>query len=158
MKDVKSIEFVFENCDNFEIEAKHFASFQLEEIKSSVFRVACNAISKFQTAYSVVMEIFSDANVDYSEFGQFENKKKFDRILAFDDITYINLKYSDDTEESFFVDYNGEETNENQKSYLSSLGHLYIVIENGKDIWDFFDKEEIENKDHMDNFRNMIID
>lgn len=162
MKDIKSIEFVFENCEAFEVEAKYFAGFQLEDIRTSIARIACNAISKFQTAYSVVIELFKEANVQYDGFG--ERAYKFNRIVEHHDITSLVIHYSDDTTESYFVDYDegGKDglgaPNINQKTYISKLGNLYIVIENGKKIFDFFDKDEINDDDNMDFMKSMILE
>lgn len=164
MKDVKCIEFVFENCESFEIEAKYFGGVQFEEIKTSIARIACNSIVKFQTAYSVVLEIFKEANIDYKPFGSLEQQKMFDRITGWNDITQFIIHYTDNTEEAYFVDYDdGDDDslgapNKNQKTYISVPGNLYIVIEKDKELFDFFVKEEIDNSECIDCMKSMIID
>ena len=165
MKDVKMIEFVFENCECFEVEAKYLGGVQFEDIRKSIARLASNAINKFETAYSVVLEIFSEGNVEYHPFHN-ENMEKttmFDRLQC-NDITQFIIHYDDDTNETYFVDYDEGDDNRlgapnlNQKTYLSKIGNLYIVIEKDKQICDFFDKDEIDNPDHVNFLKSMILD
>lgn len=46
----------------------------------------------------------------------------------------------------------GESNQENdaQKSYISKVGNLYVVIADGKNIEDFFVKEDIDDNEYMD--------
>ena len=163
MDNITKVEFVFENCESFEIEEKHFGSFQISNIETSIYRIACNAISKMTTAHTIALEIFSEANIEYNPFGSLEANKKFDRITSWRDITSIILYYDDGKEESYYVDYIDEHEgalgteNVNQKSYISSLGNLYLVIASDKNIADFFDTDEIECKDSLDFSKTMIM-
>ena len=157
MRNVKSIEFVFENCECLEIEAKYFGGVHLEDIKTSIARIACNSIAKMQTVHSAVFEIFSEANTEYAPFGNQSDKMvKFDRIAAWDDITQIIVHYEDDQEEVYYVDYDDDGNdglgapNKNQKSCISALGNLYLVIEKDKNIGDYFDEKEMENIPEFD--------
>lgn len=162
MNRVKKVEFIFENCESFEIESKYFGGFQVSDITTSVFRIACNSISKMTTAHTIAFEIFSEGNDQYNPFGNSENTRKFDRIEAWRDITSIVLFYDDGTHESYYVDYDEEvegalgAENLNQHTYLSALGNLYIVIAKGKDVFDFFDKEEIESEESINFSKTMI--
>ena len=165
MKNVKSIEFVFENCECLEIEAKYFGVVYLENIQTSIVRIACNSIAKMQTIHSAVFEIFSEANIEYAPFGSQSDKMvKFDRLVAWDDITQIIMHYEDNQEEVYYVDYddNGNDglgaPNKNQKSCISALGNLYLVIEKDKNIGDYFDKDEIDNEEEIDDMKSMILD
>jgi hypothetical protein len=115
------------------------------------------------TAHTIALEIFSEANVEYNPFGSLETNKKFDRITSWRDITSIILYYDDVKEESYYVDYIDEHEgalgteNVNQKSYINSLGNLYLVIASDKNIADFFDTDEIECKDSLDFSKTMIM-
>lgn len=164
MKHVKLVEFVFENCESFEIESKYFGGFQMDNITTSIARIACNSISKMQTVHTVVFEIFGEANVQYSAFGGAEKEYKLHRISEWNDITQLTLHYDDGTKENFFVDYDdggndglGAE-NKNQKSYISAPGNLYLVIEKDKDVFDYFDKDEVNNEESVESIRRMIMD
>lgn len=164
MNNIKKVEFVFENCECFEIDEKYFGMFQIADIKTEIYRIACNAISKLTTAYTVALEIFSEANTDYNPCGSSERSKKFDRITSWRDITSIILYYDDGKEETYYVDYVEKQDgvlgteNINQRTYISSLGNLYLVITKDKDIKDFFETDEIECKESLDFSKMMILD
>lgn len=165
MKDVKSIGFGFENCEYFSIDAKYFGAFQLTDFCRSIHRVGCNAILKMNLVDTVVMEIFSEGNGQYNPFGdEDEVNNFFDRLQTYDDITSISVTYDDDTVEEYYVDYKEEvedqlgSPNVYQHTYMNKFGDLYIVISKDKGIFDFFDKEEINNKENIDFVKLMILD
>ena len=89
---------------------------------------------------------------------------KFDRIVAWDDITQIIVHYEDNQEEVYYVDYDDDGNdglgapNKNQKSFISALGNLYLVIEKDKNISDYFDEEAIDNEEEVDIMKSMILD
>ena len=164
MKNIKSIELILENCEVIEIESKYIGMFRMDDIRTSIYRIACNAISKSQTAHSVAIEIFSEANVKYSPFGNCEEQLKFYRLAEWKDITSIELHYEDGSTETYYVDYDDGENdalgaeNLNQKNYISTLGNLYIVIEKDKTVFDYFDKEEVEDVESINFSKTMIMD
>lgn len=160
---LKEITFVLENCDHITIDGKYVGDFVVDDIHTSIRRLACNAIDKMDVAYTFAIEIHKDANKERCAFGQDEWKEMtFDRLLSYNDITSIQFELFDDYVEDgeepitehydYFIHWLGEDSDENdaQKSYVSKVGNLYIVIANGKDIENFFDKESIDDSDHMD--------
>lgn len=163
---LKYIEFVLENCDRIKIEGKYIGDFLIDNLKISIKRIACNSIDKIDVANTIAIEIHKDANKERYQFAQdhIENFKQmtFDRFKAYDDITSIQFELEENYVEegqvpcrefyNYYVDWTGdsEYTNEAQKTYLSKEGNLYIVIANGAGIEDFFDLEEIEDKDYTD--------
>ena len=163
MKEVKSIELGFENCEIIEFPKNVLGDVIFDNFSFQVKRVASNSISKSNFVDTVVLEIFKEGDVDYAPFG-FEDDKisKFKRVMAYRDITSVTIKYEDDSEEFYWVDYHtindnlGEES-DYQKSYISDLGNLYVVIDKEKDIEDFFDKEEINDEDVI-SFRKEMYD
>ena len=164
MKNIEKVEFVFENCESFEIDAKYFGQFHVENIYSAINRIACNSIAKMQIANTIAFEIFSEGNIPYSPFGGQEQQNKFDRISAFSDITSIVLIYEDGSTEQYYVNYDdggnyglGVE-NKNQKSYISTANNLYLIIQKDTDIFQFFNKEEIDDKEYIDSFKGMILE
>lgn len=79
------------------------------------------------------------------------------------DITHIDICLEDNVGEdsatsqtySYAIDWDdgNDGENKNQESYISDLGNLYIYINskksaNNKGIFDFFDKEAINDKDY----------
>ena len=161
MQNIKSIEFVFENCEGFEIDAKYFGIVAMDSIRTVVARVACNSISKYTTVGSVIFEIFSEANVEYDGFG--EPTLKFDRICMHRDITAIALHYEDGESETYYVNYEDEvegqlgTPNKNQKVHINSFGNLYLIIDASKEIFDFFDKDDMEDKEKNEFSKSMIL-
>lgn len=163
---LKYIEFVFENVDSIKIEGKYIGNFLVADLETSIKRIACNSIDKIDVANTVAIEIHKDANKERYQFDQthIEDFKQmsFDRIKNCDDITSIQFELEEDYVEEgqvpcvehydYYVNWTGdsEYANEAQKTYLSKDGNLYIVIADGKKLDDFFDLEEIEDKEYMD--------
>lgn len=155
MKHVKSIGFVFENCEYFTMNAKYFGTLDLTDFDTHIERIACNAIAKMNCVGTVAMEIFPEGDGEFPSFG--DSITKFKRLKMFDDITSIIIIYDDGTEEEYYVNYEGEATNKYQKTYLSKFGLLYIVISKDKDIFDFFDEEDIHDKGYVDFAKSMLM-
>ena len=163
---LKQITFTLENCEYITIDGKYIGGFIVNDISTSIRRVAMNAIMRMDTAYTFAIEIHKDANKEKPSFGyKLEGEKPeliFERLVHYDDITSIRFElvedYVEDGQEpivesyDFYVHWIGNDDYENeaQKSYISSLGNLYIVIADGKNIDDFFNKEEINDAEHMD--------
>ena len=160
---LKEITFILENCDSITIDGKYVGDFLVEDIRTSVSRIACNAINKMDIAYTFAIEIHKDANKERYPFGFIEDKElTFNRLVAYDDITSIDFKLIEDYVEEgqepiiehyhYYIHWTGESdyVNESQKSYISNVGNLYIVIADGKNIEDFFDKEAIDDEEEMD--------
>ena len=156
---LKEITFVLENCECITIDGKYIGDFLVEDIRTSIQRIACNAIDKMDIAYTFAIEIHKDANKLHNEF---DRKPIFDRLTSRNDISIIQFKLFEDYVENgqepivehydYYVHWTGENDQENnsQKSYISNAGNLYIVVADGKGIEDFYDKETIDNEEHMD--------
>ena len=166
---LKNITFVLENCDCFTIDGKYIGDFLVEDIRTSIQRIACNAIMKMDTVHTFAIEIHKDANKERCPFG-FEDDKEltFDRLISYNDITQIEFElvehsllvenYVEEMEEPivehyhYYIHWVGDDDciNDAQKTYISNVGNLYIVIADGKNIEDFFYKENIDDEEHMD--------
>lgn len=160
---LKEITFLLENCDDITIDGKYVGDFLVDDIRTSIKRIGCNAIDRMDVAHTFAIEIHKDANKKRYAFGQKEwEEMTFNRLIDFNDITSIQFELFDDYVEDgqepitehyyYFVHWTGEDSQENdsQKSYVSKVGNLYIVIADGKNIEDFFYKESIDDSDHMD--------
>ena len=154
--------FIFENCEEIEIDGKYVGDFLVDDITTSIGRFACNYIGEEQTANYFHIEISSLANTVYAPFG-FEGKageSKFDRLLAYNDITQIEFEISTpitpETCGSKKYNYNvlwsndKEDVNTYQKTVLSSLGNLYIVIGKDVEFENIFPSDTINDKEYMD--------
>lgn len=163
---LKYIEFVFENCDYIKIEGKYIGDFLVDNLETSIKRIACNSIEKMDAANIIAIEIHKDANKERYQFGQshIEDFKEmtFDRFKEYGDITSIQFELEEDYVEEgqvprkeyydYYVNWteDNEYINEAQKTYLSKSGNLYIVIADKKNIEDFFCLEDIEDGEYMD--------
>lgn len=162
MDSVKSIGFGFENCEYFNIDAKYFGTLELTDFRIDIQRLACNAILKMDCVDTVVMEIFSEGDDEYSSYG--EDMTKFKRLNMYNDITSIAVVYDDNSEEEYYVNYKEEiedqlgSPNVYQTTYMSKLGNLYIVISKDKGIFDYFNEEEINDKESIEFSKLMILD
>lgn len=162
MDNVKSIGFGFENCEYFNIDAKYFGILELTDFRIHIQRIACNAILKMNCVDTVVMEIFSEGDNKYSSYG--EDVTKFKRLNMYNDITSITVVYDDNSEEDYYVNYKDEvesqlgSPNVYQTTYMSKLGNIYIVISKDKGIFDYFNEEEINDKESIEFSKLMILD
>lgn len=153
---IKTITFTFENCDQITIEGKYIGEFLVSDIHTSIERIACNAIEKIDRADVISIEIHSDANKERYPFDQTQLQKEtvFERLNKWKDITAIEIKMVGDMDEDseteryyYWVDWVGDDDIHNpaQSTYISELGHLYLVIAEGKGIEDFFNYEYIND-------------
>lgn len=162
MDNVKSITIGFENCETITIPRKHIGVIFIQDIKTEIVRVACNAISKVVSANTVAIEIFSEGNVEYLPFGVSPSEMVFERINECHDITSIDVTYMDGSKETYWTDYeSGDEEglgapNIYEKTKISDLGNLYVVISKDKDIKDFFSDEDINDSDNMQFIKDML--
>jgi len=158
---IKQIELILENCDVITIDGKYIGDFLIDNIHTSIARIACNAIEEMRYADTIMMEIHKDANKIRYQFGQTDVEEfeqlTFDRLIGCGDITSITFELVNENDthskkHHYYVNWTGDSdyVNEAQKSYISECGHLYIVISKDDDISDFFDMEEINDPDNMD--------
>lgn len=176
MNGISRIEIGLENCEVITIDGKYIGAFYVENIKTTISRMGCNYIGKYQSCDSFVIEINRGADCVNKPFGIDDEDSKmsiFKRLLTFRDITSIrifydkkNEKYEDvetgETDE-FYVPYEEEcegqlgSPNVYQSCYINSYGDLYIVISKDDKIEDFFDIEEIEDEEFL-NFQFSMMD
>lgn len=147
-----TVEFVFENCEVMSIPGKYFSDFYIDNINTYFKQVATNAIEKIDEAGTVVLSIHKDADKEYSSFGLSSYKTtKFDRILAYNDITFIRF-FIDDEGYSYRIKWNDDmmDENLNQTSQKNYFGHLYLVISDNvkAEMEKYFPKEMFDNEDY----------
>lgn len=167
MKDpyeVKEVGFHFENCEYFRVKRKYIGDILVGGIEYQIERLGNNCIRKNWSAKKIAVEIFQEGNEEYDPYWDLTEEEKedgwggdgkiqswFDRFVRFRDITSIIITYQDGHSEQYYTDYREEQEgvlgsdNLNQKSLITELGNLYLVIEEGKEIDDIFDMEVINN-------------
>ena len=145
MDRVQSITFVFENCESLELPIRYFGIVEINDIQQCIRRATVNSVKKIQVAKEVFLEMFSEAN---REFDWEINYWRFERIIKYADIVYLDIKYEDGDVESIYVDYNSTcaERNENQDTWVSNLGNLYLSICKRKIVSDFIYEKDANNE------------
>lgn len=154
------ITFIFENCDSITINGCYIGDFVVDDIKTSIGRIASNSIEEMITAASIAIEIARDANNPRYQFEQeqIEHYKQmtFDRFKEYSDITAIEFNMvNEHTNEvkhyHYYVNWCGDSDYENtaQSVYISKPGNLYIVIKNETDVLQFFDVNTIDDEEYM---------
>lgn len=145
MDRVQSITFVFENCESLELPIKYFGIVSIDDIQSCIRRIAVNSTKKIQIANDIFLEIFGEAN---KEFDWEINYYRFERIMKYRDIVYLDIKYEDGDVESIYVDYDStcSERNKNQDTWVSQLGNLYISISKRKIVNDHIYEKDANNE------------
>lgn len=150
---VKSITFVFENCESIDIPVRYIGLIHIGDICTEINRVASNSIKKCNVAKEFFIEIFSEGDVEY--YGYFRCSK-FERLLKSRDIKYIDILYENNTTETIYFEYSGNSQNEYQDIWLSRLGNLYISISRKKLVDDFI-LEKDANSEVQVNLRKGVV-
>lgn len=160
---IKSIEFIFENTESIVIDSSNIGLFEIDGIKESIGRTALNYISSDKSFNHLAIQLLEDAPyVSYFE----EYKSMFERF-KYNDITAVEVYYDNDDGESekkrdvYYVENYKEDdcnsigaSNLNQK-FIVSHGAMYIVISDDKDVYDVFEKEDIEDEKNIEYARKM---
>ena len=145
MKDIKAIDFVFENCECVTIEAPYIGDILMEGIETSIRRVAVNCILESTSCKRFEVAISKEANIEIESYGR--KIRKFSRINDWDDVTSIFLKYEDGSEKEISVPWLGESDNENeaQSSFIDKYGNLYLTInEECQNVLDIYTNDMME--------------
>lgn len=127
MKKIKAIEFVFENLECLTVDSKYIGDFSMEGFETKIMGAGVCSIREYTTCEKIDLVIYKDANITIESYG--DKYKVFDRILSWNDITIICLKYEDDIEREIYVPWEGENdySNKAQSSFISDE-HLYLTI------------------------------
>ena len=148
MKNIEAIEFVFENCECITVESKYIGDLLIEGFETKVRRLGVNAIREYTSCERIDLIIYKDGNTTSESYG--DKYKVFDRILSWNDITSIYLKYEDDTEQEIFVPWDDENdcysnvNNKAQSSFVSDE-HLYLTINKDcQSVHDVYTDETVE--------------
>ena len=128
MKKIKAIEFVFENLECLTVDSKYIGDFSMEGFETKIMGAGVCSIREYTTCEKIDLVIYKDAKITVESYG--DKYKVFDRILSWNDITIICLKYEDDIEQEIYVPWDNENDyydNKAQSSFISDE-HLYLTI------------------------------
>lgn len=145
MKKIKAIEFVFENLECLTVDSKYIGDFSMEGFETKIMGAGVCSIREYTTCEKIDLVIYKDANITIESYG--DKYKVFDRILSWNDITSICLKYEDDIEREIYVPWEGENDyydNKAQSSFISDE-HLYLTINKDcQNVHDIYTDETVE--------------
>lgn len=159
MKDIKAIEFLFENWECVTIEAPYIGDVLIEGIETRARRVAVNCIGESTSCKRFEVAISKEANVKIESFG--EKIYKLSRINDWDDVTGIFLKYEDGSEKEILVPWIGEDdcNNEAQSSFIDKYGNLYLAInEECQNVLDIYTDDMMEQMNRDFDFYRIWIE
>ena len=146
MKKIKAIEFGFENLECLTVDSKYIGDFSMEGFETKIMGAGVCTIREYTTCEKIDLVIYKDANITVESYG--DKYKVFDRILSWNDITSICLKYEDDIEREIYVPWDEENNNYNnnkaQSSFMSDE-HLYLTINKDcQSVHDVYTDETVE--------------
>lgn len=158
MKDIKAIEFLFENYECVTIEAPYIGDVLIEGIETSIRRVAVNCVCESTSCKRFEIAISKEANVKIESYGG--KTHKLSRINEWDDVTSIFLKYEDGSEREILVPWIGEDdcNNKAQSSFIDKYGNLYLAInEECQNVLDIYTNGIMEQIDRDFDFYKIWI-
>lgn len=111
-KDIKSIDFIFENCETMRIPIESFKSLEIEKANDDSYSLSCiiEGVDKIQD--SLYKEYFNP----------------FQRIVDYDDITSIEIRYKNGDVNNLYMIWEGDYSNFYQESYLLRFNKIKINI------------------------------
>ena len=143
MKKIKAIEFVFENLECLTVDSKYIGDFLMEGFETKIMGAGVCTIREYTTCEKIDLVIYKDGNITVESYG--DKYKVFDRILNWNDITSICLKYEDDIEREIYVHWDGDNYNNKAQSSFMSDEHLYLTINKDcQNVHDIYTDETVE--------------
>lgn len=111
-KDIESIDFIFENCEYMRIPIESFKSLEIEKANDDSYSLSCiiEGVDKIQD--SLYKEYFNP----------------FQRIVDYDDITSIEIRYKNGDVNNLHMIWEGDYSNFYQESYLLRFNKIKINI------------------------------
>lgn len=135
MKQLTSIEFVFDSCCKVDIPIKYFGYVNIDGIRDVTKRYALNCVATVKQASLVEFVIFKEANKD----AEYTNAcTVFGRFQVAHDITHIFLHYEDGSCDKIYVDFKARskcswQDNVYENLFVSKAGDLYLTISKDSD-------------------------
>lgn len=105
-KILKSIDFVFENLEEFHVEQKDIRLFSMHGIKEWFYAYEDGTINRYKVAEAlhIIVSASGDGYTNYAmDFGKDENA--FTRMTRIKDLVALELHYDDDERELIYVEY-----------------------------------------------------
>ena len=136
-KKVKSVEITFENLDYVDIPAEYFGEFYISGIRTTIERLALNAILQRTKADHIEFELLAQVDDVLPEltqdlsFVRDEQSSLLRRIINRRDITSLELHYDDNSHDLFYVPWEDAESETRNKLLQVKIvgnGNLLVNI------------------------------
>lgn len=136
-KKVKSVEITFENLDYVDITAEYFGEFRISGIRTTIERLALNAILQRTKADYIEFELLAQVDDVLPELTQDlsfvpdEQLSLLRRIANRRDITSLELHYNDGSSNQFYIPWEDAESETRNKLLQTKLvanGNLLVNI------------------------------
>lgn len=147
MKQIKSIDIIFENCEYISVNEKDVIYIEMNDVKNHIFRIARNYIADLFYSDDIIIILNKEAKTKGSIFTK--DLTGIDRIKKYNDITSIEIKYENDSTKEIYIDWQESDALENKnQEVLEKNDCIYIVInkdkkEKMKDILAEYDEETV---------------
>ena len=137
-KKVKSVEITFENLDYVDIPVEHFGEFRVSGIRTTIERLALNAILQCTKADYIEFELLAQVDDVLPELTQDlpfvpdEQSSLLRRIANRRDITSLDLHYDGATTDQFYIpweDAESETRNKLLRAQFRNDGSLFATIQ-----------------------------
>lgn len=149
IKKLSKVEFGLENCEVISIDGEYIGNFSVRDMKNHINK-HYNGIMHMTTCDLFSIAINRNANAKLEAFDD-DERMIFERLSS-GDICSVDLIYDDESKDSFYVDWVGESDykNEGQKTYVSKLGDLFIVVSKDENVDTVFKHWNIDEDGAMD--------
>lgn len=131
MKNLKSIEFIFENVESIVFDGKECKNIKIDEITESYDSFA-NSFRKRKKCKYFKALLNSKLDVEYLDKRLLDPKttSPFKRMTEHKDIVVVMLYFNDGSGEGIEIDWceGSEDVNKYQITYVNEDGDLYIEI------------------------------
>ena len=137
-KRAESIEITFENLDYINIPVEYFGEFYITGIRTTVERLALNAILQRTKADQIEFELLARVDVALSDmshdlsFLPEEKLSLLKRIENRRDIAYLDIYYDDGSSDQFYLPWEDAESETQNKLLQAKIvdnGNLLVEIQ-----------------------------
>lgn len=153
-KRINKVELCYENCEVLKIPIEYILDFQCEGYKKTARRVAMNSISEMESFDNILIEVNNSIEKNKSiikdSFVFDENINVLDFIKR-NDITSITFVYDDLSEKVYYVNWDGNEYEDNNNS-------TYIVNSSGDVATIITDKTNEQFNEYVDEFKEIFME
>lgn len=116
MDNIEFIDLIFENCEYMRIPIENFKSLEIEKVNDD----CCYSLS---CIIEGVDKIIEQEHVLYEKYSS-----PFQRIVNYDDITYIEIRYKNGDMNKLYMIWEGDCSNSYQESHLVKFNKIKINI------------------------------